>query len=140
MILSLILSLIGPGNRNKEGQGGGFPSSLFVPNALFILCQMPSHQICNEHPVAVCANTSTWIKEGEGSTSLVDDTDQPSVQANPAVRESWPQQVPSLCRHGHLHRRCPSSNRLPDVSSLLLVFQLFNSLPATRTMGVSDVR
>ena len=75
MILSLILSLIGPGNRNKEGQGGGFPSSLFVPIALFILCQLPSHQICNEHPVAVCANTSTWVKEGEGSTSLVDDTD-----------------------------------------------------------------
>ena len=81
---------------------------------LHCLCQLPSHQICNEHPVAVCANTSTWVKEGEGSTSLVDDTDQPSVQANPAVRESWPQQVPSLCRHGHLHPRCPSSNRLPE--------------------------
>ena len=42
---------------------------------------------------------------------MVDDTDQPSVHCTvyrQLLRESWPQQIPSLCRLGHLEPRCPS--------------------------------
>ena len=51
-------------------QGGGFHSSLFVPNFLFIVPNVLPPNL----------QWTSWVKEGKGTTSLVDDTDQPSVQ------------------------------------------------------------